>query len=64
MARRVTFYFIGLGTITCIVFSGLIFLANSLIHLFPYDMIIITILYYIFLNTIWLSVTVMYILKK
>ncbi|MDF2647829.1 MAG: hypothetical protein K0Q73_3634 [Paenibacillus sp.] len=64
MARRVTFYFIGLGTITCIVSSGIIFLLNSLIHLFPYHMIVIIVLYYVFLNTIWLSVTVMYILRK
>ncbi len=64
MARKVTFYFITIGTIACIIISGLILLVNLLINLFPFHMIAIIILYYFFLNTIWLSVTVMYILKK
>lgn len=64
MARKVTFQFITLGTFTCLAISAFIFFGNSLIQLFPYRMIFITILYYFFLNTIWLSVTVMYILKK
>ena len=64
MARKVTFQFITLGTFTCLAISAFIFFGNSLIQLFPYRMIVIIILYYFFLNTIWLSVTVMYILKK
>lgn len=64
MARRVTFQFIILGMVACLVISVIIFVLNAFIHLFPYHMILIIILYYFFLNTIWLSVTVMYILKK
>lgn len=64
MARRVTFYFITLGTIACLVISGMIIFVNTLINLFPTHMILLIILYYFFLNTIWLAVTVMYILKK
>lgn len=64
MARKVTFYFIKLGSIACLIISVLIFVLNTFINLFPPDMILLMILYYFFLNTIWLSVTVMYILKK
>ncbi len=64
MARRVTFYFIFLGTVACAALSGIVFFLNALFNLFPYNMLLITILYYFILNTIWLSVTVMYILRK
>lgn len=64
MARKVTFHFISLGTMACLILSGLVFVLNTFINFFPYYMIMMTILYYFFLNTIWLSVTVMYILKK
>lgn len=64
MARKVTFHFIMLGTLACLALSGLLLVTNVLIKLFPFDMIMIIILYYFFLNTIWLSVTVMYILRK
>lgn len=64
MARKVTFYFIGLGSIAFLFISVLIFVVNTFANLFPMQMILMLILYYFFLNTIWLSVTVMYILKK
>jgi hypothetical protein len=64
MARRVTFHFIFLGTIACLVLSGMVFGMNTLLNLFPTHMLLITILYYFILNSIWLSVTVMYILRK
>ncbi|MEB3101358.1 hypothetical protein [Ferviditalea candida] len=64
MARRVTFHFIGIGFLLCIVISVGLFVLNALIQMFPYSMIGIIILYFFFLNMIWLSVTVMYILKK
>jgi len=64
MARRITFHFIGLGFIMCIVLSVLFFLINLVIQLFPLSMVAVIILYFFFLNTIWLSVTVMYILRK
>lgn len=64
MARRVTFHFIGLGFLVCLAFSVLILLVNFIVEIFPYSMLLMIILYFFFLNTIWLSVTVMYILKK
>lgn len=64
MARRITFHFIRLGFLICLVISGAIFLLNLVIHMFPTSMLMVIILYFFFLNTIWLSVTVMYILKK
>jgi len=64
MGRRVTFHFIGLGFLVCIICSISIFLFNSLFHIYPYYMLSLIILFFFFLTSIWLSVTVMYILKK
>lgn len=64
MARRVTFYLIALGFALCLVLCVLLFLFNTIINMFPLNIIGIIILYYFFLNSIWLSVTVMYILRK
>ncbi|MCC2685185.1 MAG: hypothetical protein K0R75_2084 [Paenibacillaceae bacterium] len=64
MAKRVTFHFIGLGFLCCLVICAAIFLVNIVIHMFPYTMIAVILLYFFFLNSIWLSVTVMYILRK
>ncbi|WP_274364178.1 hypothetical protein [Paenibacillus thermotolerans] len=64
MARRITFHFIRLGFLICLLLSALIVLLNMLLHVFPFQMLVVIILYFFFLNTIWLSVTVMYILKK
>ncbi len=64
MARKVTFQLIIIGIFACLVISACLFFGNALIQLFPFGLVLIIILYYFFLNTIWLSVTVMYILKK
>jgi len=64
MARRITFYFIVLGFVVCIALCILLILLNIVIHLFPLAMLMIIIAYFFFLNSIWLSVTVMYILRK
>jgi hypothetical protein len=64
MARRVTFYLIGLGFVLCLLLCALLFLFNLVVNMFPVVIIGIIILYFFFLNSIWLSVTVMYILKK
>lgn len=64
MARRVTFYFIFLGFVLCLVVSACLYLFNMVIEVLPFDLLTVTLLYYFFLNSIWLSVTVMYILKK
>ncbi|WP_123039449.1 hypothetical protein [Cohnella candidum] len=64
MARKMTFYFIRLGFLVCIGVCLLLYGVNVVFNLFPYAMISIAILYFFFLNTIWLSVTVYYILRK
>ncbi|HZG78609.1 MAG TPA: hypothetical protein VEZ72_22325, partial [Paenibacillus sp.] len=58
MARRVTFYLIGLGFILCLLLCALLFLFNLVVNMFPNIIIGIIILYFFFLNSIWLSVTV------
>jgi hypothetical protein len=64
MARRITFYFIKLGFLFCLFICTMILLLNMIIKVYPFYMVLVIILYFFFLNTIWLSVTVMYILKK
>lgn len=64
LARKSTFYFIRLGFLACIIISVLLLLFNFLFNLFSFEMILIIVVYFFFLNSIWLSVTGMYILKK
>lgn len=64
MARRVTFYFITWGFVICIAVCIFMYLFNFIIQVLPFHLLTVAIIYYFFLNTIWLSVTVMYILKK
>jgi len=64
LARKNTFIFIGIGFIICFVFSILMIILNLIFNLFSYEMLFLIVLYFFFLTSIWLSVTVMYILKK
>jgi hypothetical protein len=64
MAKRMTFYFVKVGYVICTIISILFFLFNLFVRMISIQMSIIIILYFFFLSTIWLSVTVMYILKK
>lgn len=64
MARRVTFSFIRYGYLTCLAVSFLLYLFNLIFNIFPTSMFGYIALYFFFLNSIWLSVTVMYILRK
>jgi hypothetical protein len=64
MARKITFYFIKIGFIFCFIICIMLLLLNMIIKVYPINMIMVIILYFFFLNIIWLSVTVMYILKK
>ena len=64
MARKITFYFIKLGYVMCIVIAAVILLFNVIFEMFPFRMVIVIVLYYLLLTAIWLSVTVMYILRK
>lgn len=64
MGRKITFYFIRRGIWTSLLVSLFIILFNLTIKLFPFRLIWVILFYYCFLNVIWLSVTVMYILQK
>jgi len=64
LARRITYYFIRMGLLACLLLALVMLVLNSFLGVFPFRMIIVTALYFIFLNAIWLSVSVMYILQK
>lgn len=64
MARKSTFFFIKWGYVIALIISIALFTLNIFISIFSTQMISIIVLYYFFLTTIWLSVTVMYILDK
>jgi hypothetical protein len=64
MARRATFRFIRVGVTFSLSFSVLLYFLDVLFPILPYDMLTISIAFYLVLNSIWLSVTTMYILKS
>lgn len=64
LARKITLYFIRLGYILTAIVASVFFLFNMMFEAFPYRMMVVIILYYIFLCAIWFSVTVMYILER
>lgn len=64
MARKTAFYFIRLGFICAILVTISFYFFNWLFKVFPWSMASIIILYFFFLTVIWLSVTIMYMLRK
>ncbi|MDP4084995.1 MAG: hypothetical protein Q8934_10330 [Bacillota bacterium] len=64
LALKSTFLFIIIGFIVCLLFSILIVVFNIVFNVFSYKMIFLIVIFFFFLTAIWLSVTVMYILKK
>jgi hypothetical protein len=64
LAQKTTFLFIRIGFLVCIGIMILVYFSNVIFNFFPYKMFILIVLFFFFLNAIWLSVTVMYILKK
>lgn len=64
MARKITFSFIKTGYVTIFGVALLLLASSYIFSFFPMKMLLTAILYYIFLSSIWLSVTVMYILRK
>jgi hypothetical protein len=64
MARRVTFYIVKLGYICCVMVGLTFLLINLLFRMLPVDMMTLAVIFFVFLSANWLSVTVMYILKK
>jgi len=64
MARRVTFYFVKIGYVVCLLSAGAFIVFSLVFAVFPWHMTVIIVLYFLFLSAIWLSVTIMYILQK
>ncbi|UOF89034.1 hypothetical protein LSG31_13990 [Fodinisporobacter ferrooxydans] len=64
MGRQITFFFIRWGYIFCIAMCCFIYLFNFVFNIYPQNMFVYIALYFFFLNSIWLSVTVMYILRR
>lgn len=63
-ARKVTFYFVRAGYIVCISIAVLFIVTNLFMNVYPFRMMSVIVLYFLFLSGIWLSVTVMYILER
>ncbi|MCR4440823.1 MAG: hypothetical protein QHH10_01560 [Peptococcaceae bacterium] len=64
MARRITYYFVRLGYLVCSAIFLVFLVFNAFFGVFPFRMVVVILLYFIFLSAIWLSVTVMYILQR
>jgi len=64
MARKVTFSFLKIGYSFCFISAAAFLLFNIAFSVFPWRMTLITVVYFLFLCCIWLSVTVMYMLRK
>jgi len=64
MARQITIRFISAGIAVSIMASLALILLNFIFPLLPADMLFICLAYYLVLNSIWLAVAVMYVLKS
>ena len=64
MARKIVFFFVRMGFAACFIVGMVFFLFNSMFSIYPWHMVLIILLYYFVLSGIWLSVTIMYILKR
>ncbi|MBP1154242.1 MULTISPECIES: hypothetical protein [unclassified Paenibacillus] len=64
LARRTTYLFIRIGFIVSLALSAIILITDIFFTLFPYRMLFYIVAYFILLSSIWLTVTVMYILRR
>lgn len=64
MAKRITFYLVRIGYVACVVVAVFYFLFNAFYENFPLNLLFVTVLYFVFLCSNWLSITIMYILRK
>ncbi len=64
VAKRTTLYFLYLGVIFCALICLLFIGINLYFSQLPFNMLVVSVLYYFFLCVIWMSVTVMYLLRK
>jgi hypothetical protein len=63
-ARKVAFEFVRVGLVVSLVAALAYLLFNLVFTLFPWRMTAITLVYFLFLSAIWLSVTIIYMLQK
>lgn len=64
MAKRVTYYLIKLGYVSCIIVCIVYLFFNVFFYNFTGKMLFVIVVYYLFLSSNWLSVTVMNILRR
>ncbi len=64
MLRKMVFRLIIVGAIVTVLVSLVGMVLDILYPELPYDMLLIALLFYIVLNTLWLSVAVLYIIRK
>jgi hypothetical protein len=64
LARKSTFQFIWIGFGLSVLISFIMIILIIVFNLFTFNMTLLIVLFFFFLTSIWLSVTVMYILKK
>lgn len=64
MGRRITFYLVRVGYVASALVGVCYLLTNLFYRNFTIEMMLITVLYYAFLCSNWLSITIMYILRK
>jgi hypothetical protein len=64
LAKKSTFQFIRIGFGLSILISLLMIIIIVVFNMFTFPMTLLIVLFFFFLTSIWLSVTVMYILKK
>jgi len=64
MARKIINLFVKFGYVLAFILALVFSAFNAFFQMFPIRMTMVIVLYYFFLTAIWLSVTVMYILRK
>lgn len=64
MGKRVTYSFVKMGYITSFAVAIILMIINIFFNYIPFKMMIVAALYYLFLCSIWLQITITYLLKK
>lgn len=64
MARRMTFHFVKLGYLFCFIIAILMMVICAFFGIFSPKMLGVIVLYFFFLSSIWLAVTVLYLLER
>jgi hypothetical protein len=64
IAKRTTYNFVRIGYITCIIVAVFFIILNLFYGYMPLQIMFIAVIYYLFLCSNWLSITVTYLLKR